>query len=281
MELPKCTLGKTGIEVARLGLGGEGILRTFGEEKAAEGLIRRALDLGLTYFESARAYSGSESYYGKALKGRREDVFLATKSHARSAAGARRHLAESLAALSTDRIDLWQVHDLRTEEDLSELFGPKGAMETFERARREGAVRFIGVTGHENPEILLKAIETAEFDAVLLPVNPAEPAYRPFMDTVIPKAVKRGMWVVGMKVLARGILPKLSSSGSPDLFLQYALSVKGVSLVVVGCDDVHQLKGNVEAVSALSGAPPMTAKERAELEEALSPVARRILYYQP
>ena len=161
MPLPRVTLGRTGVEVARLGLGGEGILRTFGQEKKAAALIRAALDLGVTYLESARAYAGSESYYGATLGNRRKEIFLATKSHERSAAGAERHLRESLSALRTDWIDLWQIHDLRTEEDLDALFGPKGAMEAFARAKRDGAARFLGITGHEDPAILDRAMDRA------------------------------------------------------------------------------------------------------------------------
>lgn len=278
MSLSKTSLGNTGIEVTRLGLGGEGILRTFGEEKAAVTLIRAALEMGITYFESARAYSGSEAYYGKALGERRKNVFLATKSHARGAAGATAHLRESLSNFGTDWIDLWQVHDLRTEEDLDRVFGPKGAMETFTRAKKEGTVRFIGITGHEEPEIVNRAMEWGRFDAVLLPVNPAEPAYLSFLSTTIPKAVEKGMWVVGMKTLARGMLPRLARDGDPGPFLRYALGTEGVSVIVVGCDDVRQLRQNIRAVE--DAVPPSPA-ERAEIEAAVSPMARRLLYYKP
>jgi aryl-alcohol dehydrogenase-like predicted oxidoreductase len=278
MALPKIEFGKTGVEVTRLGLGGEGILRTYGEDKAAVELIYAALDFGITYFESARAYSGSESYYGKALGERRREIFLATKSHARTAAGAKTHLQESLASLKTDWIDLWFVHDLRTEADLSALFGPGGAMETFVRARKQGTVRFIGLTGHEDPDILDRAMDAADFDAVLLPVNPAEPAYLSFLATTVPKALKKAMGVVGMKVLGKGLLPRLSPTGNPGLFLRYALGTDGVSTIAVGCDSVAQLRRNVEA---LDGATPLSSRERIELEQALAPVARRILYYKP
>jgi aryl-alcohol dehydrogenase-like predicted oxidoreductase len=278
MSLSKTILGDTGIEVTRLGLGGEGVLRTFGEEKAAAALIHVALDMGITYFESARAYSGSEVYYGKALGERRKDIFLATKSHARGAEGAASHLRESLSNLGTDWIDLWQIHDLRTAEDLGRVFGPKGAMETFTKAKKDGTVRFIGITGHEEPEIVNRAMELGEFDAVLLPVNPAEPAYLSFLSTTIPQAVKKGMWVVGMKTLARGMLPRLTGNGDPGPFLRYALGTEGVSVIVVGCDDVRQLRQNIRAVEETV---PPTPAERAEIEAAVSPIARRLLYYKP
>ena len=108
----KRVLGNTGIEVTILGLGGEGILRTHGHDQQAYALINRAIDLGITYCESARAYAGSESYYGLALKERRNDVFLTSKSHARTRVGALQHLQETLANMNTDHLDLWQVHDV-------------------------------------------------------------------------------------------------------------------------------------------------------------------------
>ena len=126
MEIPQRRLGKTGIDVTILGLGGEGVLRTFGHEKEADALINRALDLGIKYFESARAYSGSESYYGSALSERRKDIFLTSKSHARDREGALKHLQETLKNMKTDHLDLWQVHDVRTREDIQTIFGPGG-----------------------------------------------------------------------------------------------------------------------------------------------------------
>lgn len=123
--LPKRPLGKTGAEVTILGLGGEGILRTFGQEEEAVPLIHRALDLGITYFETARAYSGSESYYGMALGERRKEIFLASKSHERTMGGAQKQLETTLGNLRTHYLDLWMVHDIRTPKDLEQIFGPR------------------------------------------------------------------------------------------------------------------------------------------------------------
>jgi len=159
MAIPKRTLGKTGTDVSILGLGGEVVLRTYGHEKEAYALINRALDLGIDYCESARAYSGSESYYGKALKERRKGIFLTSKSHARDKRGALNHLGETLKNMGTDHLDLWQAHDVRTEEDIEEIFGPDGAIEAFAKAKERGMTRFIGVTGHHDPLIIRKCID--------------------------------------------------------------------------------------------------------------------------
>jgi len=125
MTIPKRILGNTGQKVTILGLGGEGVLRTFGHDKEAYDLVNRALDLGITYCESARAYSGSEAYYGKALQERRKDIFLTSKSHARDKRGALAHLHETLENMRTDHLDLWQVHDVREKAEIAEIFGPR------------------------------------------------------------------------------------------------------------------------------------------------------------
>jgi aryl-alcohol dehydrogenase-like predicted oxidoreductase len=274
--IPKRSLGKTGVEVTCLGLGGEGVLRTFGRKGEAREVIARALDLGISYCESARAYSGSESYYGLALGERRKEIFLASKSHDRTAEGARRHLESTLANLKTDWLDLWQVHDVRSREDLAAIFGPGGAIEAFDRARREGKVRFVGVTGHQDPEILLRAFDLYDFDTVLLPVNPAEPFFRSFPETVLPEARRRNMGVIGMKVLCRGLGLRVPGFAAPDPWIRYALSHE-VSTVVIGCDYPAQVESNVAAAEA---AGPMSASGRQALEQAVAPYARRLMYYK-
>ena len=171
MDIPKRRLGATGVDVTILGLGGEGILRTFGHEREASRLINEALDLGITYCESAPAYSGSEDYYGKALRERRKEVFLASKSHARDKAGALLHLQETLKNMKTDHLDLWQIHDIRDRDDMEQIFGPRGTFEAFAEAKKQGLVRFIGVTGHHDPSLLRECIESRAFDTVLMPVS--------------------------------------------------------------------------------------------------------------
>ncbi len=269
------TLGRTGVEVTRLGLGGEGVLRTFDRESEAVAVIQQALDLGISYFESARAYSGSEAYYGKALGARRREIFLTSKSHDRSANGALQHLHTTLANMKTDWLDLWQVHDVRTRGDLDLIFGPGGAIEAFDRAKREGKARFIGITGHENPDILLKAFDLYDFDTVLLPVNPAEPVYRNFMTTVLPEAQCRGMGIIGMKVLCRGLALRVPEHGAVAPWIRYALA-QPVSTIVIGCDDPGQVGQNVAA----AGQTPLDPSAQRALERAAAPFARDLMYYK-
>jgi aryl-alcohol dehydrogenase-like predicted oxidoreductase len=277
MSISKRRLGKTGVDVTILGLGGEGILRTHGHDKQAYELINKAIDLGITYLESARAYSGSESYYGKALRERRKEIFLASKSHARDRKGALHHLRETLENMKTDHLDLWQVHDVRTEEDVEEICGPGGALEAFQEARDKGFVRFLGITGHHDPAILLRCMERFNFDTVLIPVNPAEPAYRSFIEEVIPIARGKGMGIVGMKVYFRGLATKLPGFVSLEPFYRYALS-QPITTAVIGCDNIEQLQENVRHATSFK---TMSVGEQRELTDAVSPYARQLMYYKP
>ncbi|UCF85586.1 MAG: aldo/keto reductase [Desulfobacteraceae bacterium] len=277
MDLPKRKLGRTGIEVTIFGLGGEGILRTFGYEKEAYALINRAIDLGITYFESARAYSGSESYYGRTLAERRKDIFLTSKSHARDKKGALVHLQETLKNMKTDHLDLWQVHDVRTMEDVRAIFGPKGAIEAFIEAKDKGMTRFIGVTGHHDPFITRHCIEKFDFDTVLVPVNPAEAMYKSFIEEIIPLANERQMGIIAMKVYFRGLAVRIPDFRSMEPFFRFALS-QPVTTAVIGCDDLRQLEENVGLARSFR---PLSNEEMRELESIISPYARQLMYYKP
>jgi aryl-alcohol dehydrogenase-like predicted oxidoreductase len=273
--LPRALLGASGPSVTRLGLGGEGLLRSFGRENEAAALIGAALDEGMTYLESARAYAGSESYYGGALGSRRDGIVLATKAHDRTANGARAMLDNSLRTLRTAALDLWQLHDVRTMDELDAMESPDSAYAAFVEAKERGDTRAIGVTGHFDPAVLRAAIERFAFDAVLLPINPAEGALDGgFERLVIPAARERGMAVIGMKVFARGLL--LDANMSAGEAIRYALSAD-CDTIVVGCDDVAQLRENVQAARDFR---PMPAAQRSELEARVAPRAAGLAYYR-
>ncbi len=275
--IPLRDLGKTGVQVTSIGLGGEGVLRTFDRDRDAYALINKALDLGINYFESARAYAGSESYYGMALKERRKEIFLTSKSHARDKKGALAHLHETLKNMKTDYLDLWQVHDMRTEAEVREVFGPGGALEAFVQAKEKGMTRFIGVTGHHDPAILRKCISSAEFDTVLLPVNPAETHYKSYVETVLPVAEKKNMGIIGMKVYFRGFAARIPWYKSMEPFLHFALS-HPISTAVLGCDTIAQLEENIRYASRFT---PMSEELLKQLSADIKPFARQLMYYKP
>jgi len=277
MQIPQRKLGKTGVNVTILGLGGEGILRTVGHEREAKELISRALALGINYFESARAYSGSESYYGAALGKKRKEIFLTSKSHARDKQGTTAHLQQTLSNMKTDYLDLWQVHDVRTDEEIEEIFGPGGAIEAFVEAKRKGLTRYIGVTGHHDPVVLRKCIELVDFDTVLLPANPAEPSYKSFLEHVVPFAIKKEMGIIGMKVYLRGLAARLPGVDTLEPFFHFALSQQ-ITTAVIGCDTVPQLEENVRFAARFA---PLSPDTMSALIQQVDPFAREIMYYKP
>ena len=274
--LPKRPLGKTGEEISLLGLGGEGILRTHDEEEKAVALIRHALDLGITYFESAQAYANSESYYGMALQEKRRDIFLASKSHERSGDGALKHLEVTLKNMKTDFLDLWMIHDVRSPKDVEQIFGPRGAIKAFEAAKRNKLARFIGISGHRNPTILSRALDLFPFDVVLIPVNPAEPHYWSFLEAVLPKAVDKGMGILGMKTLSRGVCARIFGDESIETFLRFALT-QSISAAVVGCETIDQLEMNVRIARSFQ---PMDQQEQNMLINKVKPYSRELMYYK-
>lgn len=288
-EIPRRKLGRTGVEVTILGIGGEGVLRTTGRAAEAVPLIRRAIELGINYCDCAKAYASSEEYYGEAFRGTqlRERVFLTSKSAERTRAGAERDLAATLGRMGTDRLDLWQVHDVRTGRDLDEIFGPGGAIEAFAAAKRAGKTRFLGVTGHHDPGVLTKAIELFPFDTVLLPVNAAEPHHRSFLEETLPLAVSRGLGAVGMKVL-RGFANEGRRNGAElaEELLERGISVskllrfawgEPISTAIIGCSTLAELEANV-AIARV--AQPLDAGERARLLELTASFAARVQMYK-
>jgi aryl-alcohol dehydrogenase-like predicted oxidoreductase len=243
--IPRRVLGRTGEQVTIVGLGGEGILRTHGHERDAAAVITRALDLGVKYFDTAPAYASSRDYLGASLGERRKEIFLASKTAERSRDGSMRILDDSLRRLRTDHLDLWQLHDLRTLEDVEDIFAADGAIHALTEAREQGRVRYLGITGHHDPAVLLEAMRRFEFDTVLAALNCADLARMPFSNTVLTEAARRKMGVIAMKVYSAGILVGPRGSCRAEEALRYALSLDGVSLAILGCHTPEQVEQNV------------------------------------
>jgi hypothetical protein len=259
-ELPKRPLGRTGHEVTIVSLGG--VKYNQRSEAHAVEVVNRALDLGINYIDTAHSYSDSERKIGLVLKDRRDEVFLATKSTQRGRDGMRREIEQSFERLQTDRLDLVQVHDLHTEEQLAQVTGPDGALRAIEEYRDAGSVRFIGVTGHRYPELLAKALREYPFDTILVSLGAMQAAVRPFYDTVMPAARERGVGVVGMKVMAHGWF---GEAGLAADALRFVMGSDGVATALVGVDDVEQLEQNVRV--ARENRPLIDAERQSLLEE--------------
>lgn len=276
MPLEVRRLGNTHRQASLLGLGGHRLLATPHRFEEASRLIGRALDLGVTYFDTARLYPESEVYLGKALGPRRQQVFLATKTHARDAVGATAQLQESLARLRTDYVDLWQLHDLRTNQDVERVFATGGAVEALVRAREAGLCRHLGVTGHRSPGVILRCMELFDFDAILIPVNPAEPHHESFLESVLPFARAKGIGVVAMYLYLGGRIASLPHFESVEPYLRFALS-QDVSVALVGCDSARHLEENVAYASRFEA---MSQAEQSRRIDLLEPDALSLMYYK-
>ncbi len=273
---PLRPLGRTGHEATPFALGGEGVLRTYGRTSEAVQVIHAALDEGVNYCDTAPAYDGSMDYYGTALGERRGEVFLASKTHDRTRDGSLRLLDDSLRRLRTDRLDLWQLHDLRTTPDLDRIFAKGGALEALLAARDEGRVRFLGITGHRDPAILLEAMRRFDFDTLLVALNAADVHRMPFVNTVLPEAARRDMGVIAMKVYAQRALlgpGKLT----PQEALSYVLSLEGVSTAAIGCSDPAEVAENARLAREFR---PLDAAAMSRLEQRTAGFAAAATYYK-
>lgn len=246
--MPRRPLGRTGLQVGIVGLG-TAPLGTLpdDQEDAAVAVVRRALELGANYLDTAPSYDRhrAERRIGKAIAGRRDDVVLATKSFHLQKQHALLELEQSLQALGTDRVDVFQVHAVTDHEDRKrKLDADAGTLAAALQARKDGKCRFIGVTGHAMPEVIAQCLRDFAFDTVLVPVNAADPLWRSFVGEVLPVAKERGAAVVAMKVFASGALAKQASAAE---CVRWALS-QDVALAVPGCKTVAELEADVAAV---------------------------------
>jgi predicted aldo/keto reductase-like oxidoreductase len=276
LPLPRRPLGHTGHEVTIFALGGEGVLRTCGRAQEAVAVIHAALDQGVNYCDTAPAYDGSMDYYGAALGERRREVFLASKTHDRTRDGSLRLLDDSLRRLRTDHLDLWQLHDLRTNSDLDRIFARGGALEALLAARDEGRVRFLGITGHYAPAILLEAMRRYDFDTVLVALNAADVHRLSFIKTVLPEAGRRGMGVIAMKVYAQRALLGPARL-TPAEAMGYVLSLEGVSTGAIGCSDPAEVAENARIAREFQ---PMDADTLGKLERRTARLAATATYYK-
>ncbi len=297
--MPTRNLGRTGHQVGIFSLGGQAAVEQPDNEAVAVAIVERALDLGVNYVDTSARYGGearwSERYIGQVMKRRRGEAFLATKTHERTRDGSLRLLETSLKLLNTDHVDLWQIHNLTTKEQVDRMFAPDGAVKAMQEARDQKLVRFLGVTGHAVPEVLLEAIRRFRFDTILMALNAADPHHRSFQKDLLPAAVEREMGIIGMKIPARGRILSSFTPPPPEAqtgwtrgatgpgtltmreAMRYVLSLP-VSTVIIGCDSVAHVEENVRIARAFT---PLSMAQLAELAAKAEPVKRQALFFRP
>jgi len=286
--LPRRPLGKTGVEVTPLAFGGGShfLGRIEGDEAEARRLIERAFELGIRYFDTAAGYTYkprerlSETYYGRVLAPYRDQIFLATKSGERDRDGMLRSVEKSLELLRTDHLDLVQMHSLRERDELDRLERPDGGLSALRELREQKVVRFIGATGHYDPDVLLEAVERFDIDTLLMSLNAAQTSHplsmtpgeplTAFEEKVLPAAVSKGIAVNAMKVMGQGnIVGGGEGAGSADELIRYVLSLP-VATAVIAHTSLPILEENVAAARSFR---PMDEGEKAALRSRLSGAA--------
>ena len=282
-QLPQRPLGKTGVTVSALALGGViGMQLPPSAEHDPAAIAETALNLGVTYFDTAPSYNNgqSETNYGHVLARRRKEVFLATKTGDRTYDGTLRSIEQSLKRLQTDRVDLIQIHGISPAEDLDGWDKPTGVLTALRKLRDQKVMRFIGVTGHDSAPRLREAIERYEFDTLLTTLNPVS-RRKTFREDLLPVANQKRMGVIAMKVMGGGngclvtgnplkkvLRPyhdETDHQVNPASLIRYILSLP-VSVAVIGVASIEQLKANINTVRE---ATPMALTERRELEAAM------------
>jgi aryl-alcohol dehydrogenase-like predicted oxidoreductase len=265
-DFPTRKLGNTGYDVRIFSLGGQAALEQTDNLDNAAAIINRALDLGINYFDSAPLYGDSEIYYGETLGSRRNDIFLATKTHKRSYDSAMRLLEKSLQRLKTDHLDLWQIHNIEDKYDVEDIFAKDGVWKAMVKAKEEKITKNIGITGHFDPYVLKDAITRENFDTILMALNAADVHNKSFIQNLLPVAVEKNMGIIGMKVYGRGRIFNDKGINNAEDVVGYVLSLP-VSTIIVGCDDVTQLEQNVELAKKFK---PFDEQKKQNLENLTS-----------
>ena len=245
-DMPRRKLGRTGHQVSIFSLGGEATVQQTGRQDEAAAIIDKALDLGVNYIDTSPTYGGggSESNIGRVMVRRREEVFLASKTHDRTYDGTMRLIEQSLERLQTDYLDLYQVHNVRVNNDVDQALDRQGAVRAMEKLKSEKVVRNIGITGHKDPDVLIRGITRHDFDTVLLTLNAGDIHYRPFQEDFLKKAAEKQMGIIAMKVTAVNRILKPGGAVSMQEALGYTLSFP-VSTAIIGISSLEEVEENV------------------------------------
>jgi len=258
--------GKTGAKFPILSFGAQRIVDGHGcSESQAVEIMNHALDRGIRYFDTAWVYSGgqSEERVGKVARHRRKEMWIATKTISRTAKDSRLQLEESLRRLQTDYIDEWRLHNIWSLDELDKVTAPGGPLEAAIRARDEGLVRCISISGHSNPKVQIEALSRFPFDSVLCALSALDHFILSFAEEFLPVANARGVAIIGMKVMGLGVLAPFYEKA-----LRYTLGLP-ISTAIVGMETMEQLEKNLLVAETFK---PLTDEERLEFFREIMPL---------
>jgi uncharacterized protein len=267
--MEKRVLGRTGLKVTAISFGGLPMQRCTLDE--AGPVLHAALDAGINFIDTARAYTDSEEKIGRHIATRRSEYYLATKSFARTREAMLKDIDISLANMKTDVIDLYQIHNLKLHQDLDAVLAPGGALEALQDAQKAGKIRFFGITGH-SADLLVEAVKTDLFSTVQVPFNFIETKA---LDELFPLAKKMNVGTIAMKPLGGGQLDDI------NLALRYILE-QGITTAIPGMDEVRHIEENL---AALKNFRPLSPEDRARIEQVTAEIGssfcRRCRYCLP
>jgi aryl-alcohol dehydrogenase-like predicted oxidoreductase len=278
--LPTRVLGRSQLTLPVLGLGGSASpLSRPGAEAEAIAIIERAYEGGIRYFDTAANYGPSEERLGQVLPAVRSEVMIATKTSRREYDAAWQQLESSLQKLKTDYIDLWQFHAITYDWDVDTLLDPnQGAIKAAQEAKEQGLIRAIGVTGHNNPDIFVKALNRYPFDTALIPINAADKhTPTPFIDHVLPLAQQHNTGIIAMKVPAYGRLFQPGVLADMGEALGYALSQPQVHCCIIAADTLEQLEENLAAARQFQ---PLSAAALEDIEQRTAAVWQEASFFR-
>lgn len=289
--IPQRPLGRTGRMVGIYSLGAQATVEQVGMKDQAIEIVNRCIDLGINYIDTSAMYGQnglnrktpelqgtSERHVGEVMKTRRNEVYLATKTHDRTYDGSMRLLEKSLNNLQTDHIDLWQIHNIKGEgkEDIDQILADDGVLKAMEKARDEKIVTHLGITGHADPEPMRVLVERYPFDCVLMALNAADKHHNPFIEKLLPVATQKNMGVIGMKIPARDRIFSNGGIITMKEAMNYTMSLP-VSTIIVGLDNIDELEENVRIAQEFV---PLSEGEMLVIEDKVKPHYEHLMFYK-
>ncbi len=290
-KIPQRLFGKTGEKVGIYSLGAQATVEQVGMREQAIAIVNKCIDMGINYIDTSAWYGmdgdssegdhlrgTSERHVGEVIKTRRSEVFLATKTHDRSYDGAMRHLEASLKNLQTDVIDLWQIHNIKGggNEDIDYIFSDDGCMKALIKAQDEKVVRFLGITGHADPDPMKELVDRYPFDAVLMALNAADKHHNSYIEKLLPTAVEKEMGIIGMKIPARDRIFSKGGIISMKEAMSYTMSLP-ISTIIVGLDKIAELEENIKIAQEFE---TLTADEMLAIEDKVKPHYEHLMFYK-
>ena len=272
-------------------LGAQATVEQVGKKEEAVEIINKCIDMGINYIDTSAWYGmdgnssegdhlrgTSERHLGEVMPTRRNEVFLATKTHDRSYDGAMRHLESSLKNMKVDTIDLWQIHNIKGggNEDIDRIFAEDGCLKALQKAVEEKTVRFLGITGHADPAPMKELIDRFPFDAVLMALNAADKHHNSYIEELLPTAVEKEMGIIGMKIPARDRIFSNGGIISMKEAMSYTMSLP-VSTIIVGLDNVSELEENMKIAQEFE---PLDADEMLAIEDKVKPHYKHLMFYK-